>query len=313
MNQKEKLAIEIKNLSKTYKNGVKALSDINLQISSGEFFALLGANGAGKTTIIGILTDLVRKTSGQVIINGTDIDKDFSTAKSYIGIVPQEFNFNIFEKVLDIVVNQAGYYGIPRDEAMPKAIQILEKLGLGDKLKVQSRTLSGGMKRRLMIARALIHDPEILILDEPTAGVDVELRNGMWEYLRQINQENQVTIVLTTHYLEEVEQLCDRAAIIKKGEIVRLDTVKNLISSMNQEEYVIDLKETVTVTDTQALKNNLEIPITIADNNTLHAILKKEQTLNQLINFLSQQNIVISGIRPKGNRLEALFLDTINN
>lgn len=233
-------AIEIKNLEKTYHNGVHALKGVSLNVEAGDFFALLGANGAGKTTLIGILTGLVIKTSGTVRIFGTDIDKDFSKAKTFLGVVPQEFNFHMFENVLDIVVNQAGYFGIDYKTALKDAEVILKQVGLWEKRKAMSRTLSGGMKRRLMIARGLIHHPKMLILDEPTAGVDVELRIGMWEYLKKINAQG-TTIILTTHYMEEVEQMCRRAAIIKKGEIVRLDTVANLTKGQKLEKIFLDI------------------------------------------------------------------------
>jgi ABC-2 type transport system ATP-binding protein len=233
-------AIEIKDLVKTYQTGTKALKGVSLTVEPGDFFALLGANGAGKTTLIGILTGLVNKTSGTVKVYGHDIDKDFSSAKTFLGVVPQEFNFHMFENVLDIVVNQAGYFGIPHKVALKDAEAILKKVGLWEKRKAMSRTLSGGMKRRLMIARGLIHHPKVLILDEPTAGVDVELRIGMWEYLREINKQG-TTIILTTHYLEEVEQMCRHAAIIKEGEIVRLDTVANLTKEHKLEKIFLDI------------------------------------------------------------------------
>ncbi len=233
-------AIEINNLDKTYKTGTKALKGVSLSVQEGDFFALLGANGAGKTTLIGILTGLVNKTSGTVKVFGVDIDNDFSAAKNFLGVVPQEFNFHMFENVLDIVVNQAGYFGIAHKTAIKDAEEVLKKVGLWDKRKSMARTLSGGMKRRLMIARGLIHRPKILILDEPTAGVDVELRIGMWEYLREINRQG-TTIILTTHYLEEVEQMCQNAAIIKKGEVVRLDTVANLTKGEKLEKIFLDI------------------------------------------------------------------------
>jgi ABC-2 type transport system ATP-binding protein len=302
-------AIIIKNLSKTYAGGTQALKDINLTIPEGEFFALLGANGAGKTTIIGIMTDLVRKTSGEVTIFGHNIDTHIDQAKRMIGVVPQEFNFNIFEKVIDIVINQAGYYGMTREEAIPRAKEVLTQLGLAEKMDVKSMTLSGGMKRRLMIARALIHKPQLLILDEPTAGVDVELRHGMWEYLTKLNKEEGVTILLTTHYLEEVEQLCKEAAIIKSGEIVRKDTVKNLVSSLDKETYIV---ETVNeVTNQQVSKS--KTPITLVDDHTIEVDLAKKDTLNILVSELNNLGIQIDGIRTKGNRLEELFINLINN
>jgi ABC-2 type transport system ATP-binding protein len=233
-------AIEIKDLVKTYKTGTHALKGVSLTVAPGDFFALLGANGAGKTTLIGILTGIVNKTSGTIKVFGHDIDKDFSAAKNFLGVVPQEFNFHMFENVQDIVVNQAGYFGIEYKKAIVDAEQILKKVGLWEKRKAMARTLSGGMKRRLMIARGLIHKPKILILDEPTAGVDVELRIGMWDYLREINKQG-TTIILTTHYLEEVEQMCRHAAIIKKGEIVRRDTVANLTQGQKLEKIFLDI------------------------------------------------------------------------
>lgn len=236
-------AIEVKNLRKTYQGGVEALKGVDLAVAEGDFFALLGPNGAGKTTIIGILTSLVTKTSGDAKIFGVAIDKDPSLAKTYIGLVPQEFNFNIFEKVVDIVVTQAGYYGIPRTEALIRAEVLLKELGLWDKRNEPSQKLSGGMKRRLMIARGLIHAPRLLILDEPTAGVDVEMRHGMWEFLRKLNSEG-TTIVLTTHYLEEAEALCRNIAIINKGSIVVNEPMEELLKSRGHaklEEIYLEL------------------------------------------------------------------------
>ncbi len=233
-------AIEIKDIVKTYKSGTKALKGVSLTVDKGDFFALLGANGAGKTTLISILTGLVNKSSGTIKVFGHDIDKDFSAAKNCLGVVPQEFNFNMFEKVEDIVVNQAGYFGVDYPIAKKDAEHILKKVGLWEKRNTMARTLSGGMKRRLMIARGLIHHPKVLILDEPTAGVDVELRIGMWDYLREINRQG-TTIILTTHYLEEVEQMCRHAAIIKKGELVRLDTVANLTKDQKLEKTFLEI------------------------------------------------------------------------
>ncbi len=233
-------AIEITALTKTYKTGTKALKGVSLNVEQGDFFALLGANGAGKTTLIGILTGLVNKTAGQIVVFGHNIDREFSTVKNFLGVVPQEFNFNMFERVDDIVINQAGYFGVPLGLATTNAEHILKKVQLWEKRRAVARTLSGGMKRRLMIARALIHQPRILILDEPTAGVDVELRLGMWEYLRELNAKG-TTIVLTTHYLEEVEQMCRRAAIIKNGEIVRHGTVVELTKGQKLEKIFLDI------------------------------------------------------------------------
>jgi ABC-2 type transport system ATP-binding protein len=300
-------ALKTNNLSKTYSTGVKALKNINLEIEEGDFFALLGANGAGKTTMIGIITSLVTKTDGTVTVFDTDLDKDINYVKSQVGVVPQEFNFNIFDKVRDIVVWQAGYYGIAREEAIQRADVILDQLGLGDKKEAVARTLSGGMKRRLMIARALIHQPRFLILDEPTAGVDVELRYGMWEYLQKLNHEQGVTILLTTHYLEEVEQLCKNAAIIKDGEIVKKDSVKNLLQSVNKETYQMDVKG---YTD-QIKIDGYEL--TSPEDNTLEVTFLKGQNLNEFIAQLTKHKVEVFGIRPKGNRLEELFLNILQN
>lgn len=304
-------AVEITGLTKTYASGLTAIKNMNLSIREGEFFALLGANGAGKTTTIKILTDLARKTEGSVKIFGIDIDKDFVAAKQLIGIVPQEFNFDNWAKVIDVVTTQAGYYGIPLSESLPKAKQVLQDLGLGDKLNTQAFALSGGMKRRLMIARSMIHKPKLLILDEPTAGVDVELRHGMWEYLTKANKEDGMTILLTTHYLEEVEQLCNRAAIIKQGEIIKLDTVKNLISSLDSEDYVVDINEKADLQ--RILQNQNQFQTTTVDDNTFEVSIKKGDGINNLINFLSEHHIEVNGIRPKGNRLETLFLKILQD
>jgi ABC-2 type transport system ATP-binding protein len=297
-------AIDIKGLQKTYKGGVKALKGIDLQVKQGDFFALLGANGAGKTTIIGILTSLVNKTSGNIKVLGFDLDTEINSVKKQIGVVPQEFNFGMFEKVLDIVVNAAGFYGIDQKEATLRANEMLDRLGLGDKKDTQSRNLSGGMKRRLMIARSLIHKPKILILDEPTAGVDVELRHGMWEYLMELNK-NGTTILLTTHYLEEVEQLCQNAAIIKEGKIIKNDSVKNLLRSMDTEAYSLDVTKVPTKLNLKGFK------ITIIDSKTLEVEISKKQTLNQFFVELNKNNIEVLSFRPKGNRLEELFLNVL--
>jgi ABC-2 type transport system ATP-binding protein len=297
-------AISISNLYKTYSNGTKAVNNITLDVKEGDFFALLGSNGAGKTTTIGIMTALVNKTSGTVKIFDIDIDKDFDKAKTFIGVVPQEFNFNMFEKVLDIVVQQAGYYGITEEVARPRAVEILTKLGLGDKLNTISRSLSGGMKRRLMIARALIHEPRLLILDEPTAGVDVELRIGMWEYLKFLNEQNGVTILLTTHYLEEVEQLCQNAAIIKDGEIVKEGTVRDLLNSVEVETYHIEVDEA---------KNLQKSDFVLIDDHTIEVKVQKGEGLNKIVTDLTTDGIKVLGIRPRGNRLEELFLNVVKN
>ena len=277
----------------------------DLVVEKGDFFALLGANGAGKTTIIGVISSLVNKTNGTVKVFGVDIDQDFSTAKRYIGVVPQEFNFSIFEKVIDIVVNQAGYYGIAYSEAYPRAVEILTKLGLGDKLNTVSRALSGGMKRRLMIARALIHQPKLLILDEPTAGVDLELRLGMWEYLKELN-ESGTTIILTTHYLEEVEQLCKNMAIIKSGKIVTQGSVSQLLKSVEQETYHFEVSDTT----------NIESIISgskVIDSSIFELKVNQKDGLNKVLLNLDEAGIKIFGIRPQGNRVEELFLSTLHN
>lgn len=299
-------AIDIQGLSKIYKGGVQALSDINLQVEEGDFFALLGANGAGKTTIIGILTSLVNKTSGAVRVRGYDLDTQTNEVKKQIGVVPQEFNFDIFKKVEDIVTLQAGYYGVPSQEAKSRTEYLLKRLDLWDKRQVKSRTLSGGMKRRLMIARALVHKPRLLILDEPTAGVDVELRLGMWEFLKQLNRDG-TTILLTTHYLEEVEQLCHNAAMIKEGKIVAGDSVKNLLKSVSEQTYKIEADK---------IPKHLSIKGFNLENVTCESlevsINTKNQSLNDLIVALANKHVEITNISPKDNRLEKLFISQNN-
>jgi ABC-2 type transport system ATP-binding protein len=294
-------ALSAKNVFKEYSNGVKALKGVDLIIPEGSFYALLGANGAGKTTLISIASSLQKKTSGEVSIFGHNIDIDPNKAKSMVGLVPQEFNFSIFEKVIDIVVWQAGYFGIPRHEALLRAEEVLTHLGLWEKRNEYSRNLSGGMKRRLLIARALMHKPKLLFLDEPTAGVDVELRVEMWKYLRKLNKEEGVTILLTTHYLEEVEENCQTAAIMKKGEIILNDSVPNLLKTLDSETYSIELanpNQKIDLKDFEIKKvaSGLEI------------VIDKAHNLNSLLNLFSNQKIEIAGIRPKGNRLEELFI-----
>lgn len=275
---------------------------MTLSIEEGDFFALLGANGAGKTTFIGIMTSLVNKSGGSLQIFGHDMDVESNEAKKQIGVVPQEFNFNMFEKVLDIVVDQAGYYGIPRSEALPRAHELLDALDLGSKKYVVARTLSGGMKRRLMIARALVHRPRMLVLDEPTAGVDVELRHGMWKYLKRLNEEDGVTIVLTTHYLEEVEQLCRNAAFIRQGTVELRDSVKNLLSHQQNTSYRIET-EPVTGSLPEGRYHLVRV-----DDTTVEATLSKSDTINDLVRTLSDHSVVVKNINPKGNRLEELFI-----
>jgi ABC-2 type transport system ATP-binding protein len=297
-------AIEIKNLRKTYESGTQALKGVDLTIQSGDFFALLGANGAGKTTLIGVLTGLVRKSEGDVNVYGVDIDRDHARAKQMIGLVPQEFNFNIFEKVQDIVIQQAGFFGLSRREAVPRCEKILKALSLWDKREQKSMSLSGGMKRRLMIARALMHDPKLLILDEPTAGVDVELRHDMWDYLRELNRSG-TTILLTTHYIEEAEQLCKNLAIIKDGEIIREGGVKALVRSLEHQGYVIDV---------EAVKHEAQLEgyqTAVIDENTFSVNLSASQNLTDLLNAIRDRGMVLKDIRPQGNRLEQLYLDIL--
>lgn len=301
-------ALAIQNLSKTYSNGFSALKDVSLTVPQGGFFALLGPNGAGKSTMIGIISSLFKPTAGSVKIFGTDLLENPSVAKQYLGIVPQEFNFNMFEKVEDILITQAGYFGIPAKEARPRAKRLLMALGLWDKRNSKSRELSGGMKRRLMIARALIHKPKLLILDEPTAGVDIELRRSMWEFMQQINIEENTTIILTTHYLEEAEQLCKRIAILDHGEI-RINTeMKDLLAQLSVETFVFDLETPLTrqlvlagVTDTSQ-----------PDDQTLEVTLTEGESLNGVFDQLSAQGITVASMRNKANRLEELFMRLVD-
>lgn len=295
-------ALHIENLHKTYDNGVSALKGISLDIQSGDFFALLGPNGAGKSTTIGIISSLVNKTSGKVEIFGADIDKNWSLAKSYIGVVPQEFNFNIFEKIKHIVQNQAGYYGMPYKEAVKATEAALKQLDLWDKRDHIARSLSGGMKRRLMIARAIVHKPRLLILDEPTAGVDIEIRRGMWKFLKQIN-ESGTTIILTTHYLEEAETLCRNIAIIDKGAIIKNASMRSLLSTMKIQSFILELSKPIEEAPTL-----LGFGVRLIDNETLEVEVPEGKTLNTLFSELNQLDIQITGLRNKANRLEELFL-----
>lgn len=299
-------ALEINNLVKVYANNMHALKGIDLHIKEGDFFALLGPNGAGKSTTIGILASLVRKTGGKVYVFGHDIDREINTAKSYLGFVPQEFNFSMFESCAEIVVNQAGYYGIKRKIACERAEKLFKQLGLWEKRNDRSRTLSGGLKRRLMIARALIHQPRMLILDEPTAGVDVELRRSMWDFLTRINREG-TTIVLTTHYLEEAESLCKNIAIIDKGLIVENSSMKTLLSKLNIETFILDLEEPCT-----SFPEEMDIIIRQIDPMTLEVDLRKGQFLNNLFQYLTSKNIHVRSMRNKTNRLEELFIRLLN-
>lgn len=298
-------ALSIASLAKTYDNNFKALKGIDLEVAQGDFFALLGPNGAGKSTTIGVICSLVRKSSGTVKIFGIDIDEDFSAAKQYVGVVPQEFNFNQFEKPIDILITQAGYYGIPVPIATERAEKYLKQLGLWEKHNVPSRSLSGGMKRRLMIARALIHEPQLLVLDEPTAGVDIELRRSMWTFLEEINRQG-TTIILTTHYLEEAERLCRNIAIIDKGNIVQNTSIKNLIKQLNKETFILDIKEEIKLCPEVS-----GYPIALVDGHTLEVAVDKNKSLNQLFSMLSEQGIEIVSMRNKANRLEELFIDMV--
>jgi ABC-2 type transport system ATP-binding protein len=298
-------ALSISDLHKTYKSGLVALKGVSLDVKQGEFFGLLGPNGAGKTTTIGIVTSLVNKSGGTVRIFDIDIDEDFSAAKRLIGVVPQEFNFSIFEKVQDIVCQQAGYYGIARDEALVRSEKYLKKLGLWDKRNVAAKELSGGMKRRLMIARGLVHEPELLILDEPTAGVDVELRRGMWDFLVELNQSGR-TIILTTHYLEEAEKLCNQIAIISNGQIIENTSKRELLRKLDKETFVFDTKAPV-----EHVIPLEHVSFMVTDKTTIEATLSKEQSLNTLFEHLNKQDIIIESMRNKSNRLEELFLEMV--
>ncbi|GAB1263330.1 ABC transporter ATP-binding protein [Aurantivibrio infirmus] len=301
------VALSIQNLSKIYDNKFEALKGISLEVQPGDFFALLGPNGAGKSTTIGVISSLVKKSGGNVAIFGKDIDQDFSAAKSELGVVPQEFNFNQFEKVEDIVVNQGGYYGIPLAIAKQRAEKYLRKLGLWEKRGDSSRSLSGGMKRRLMIARALVHEPKLLILDEPTAGVDIELRRSMWQFLQEINKAG-TTIILTTHYLEEAESLCRNVAIIDKGKIVENTSIRALLQTLNREVFILDTKE--------VLLPEIEIgsyQISRVDDHCMEVEIEKGQSLNDLFDCLSEQGVNITSMRNKANRLEELFVSLVEN
>jgi ABC-2 type transport system ATP-binding protein len=299
-------ALEVKELKKTYKNGVEALKGISLTVEEGDFFALLGPNGAGKSTLIGIISSLVNATGGETRVFGASVQQERSRAMSYIGLVPQELNFNQFEKPMEIVVNQAGYYGIPRDIALQRAEKYLRQLQLWDKAEDISRNLSGGMKRRLMIARAMVNEPRLLILDEPTAGVDIEIRRSMWNFIKQINDSG-TTVILTTHYLEEAENLCRNIAIIDHGEIIKNTDMKYLLSTLDVETFVLDLRESI-----QHCPSVDGIEITLRDDNTLEASLPKQKSLNNLFAELEKQGIHVLSMRNKANRLEELFMRLVD-
>jgi ABC-2 type transport system ATP-binding protein len=295
-------ALEIQQLTKTYRNGVHALHGISFDVAEGDFFAMLGPNGAGKSTTIGIISSLVNKTGGKVKVFGHDIDTDLEAAKRCIGLVPQEFNFNIFEPVLQIVVQQAGYYGVPANIAKERAEFYLNKLGLWDKRDARAMTLSGGMKRRLMIVRALLHEPKLIILDEPTAGVDIELRRTMWDFMRELNQQGK-TIILTTHYLEEAEAMCRNIAIIDQGRIIENTDKKTLLSQLHKETFILYLREPLhTMPQLSAFTCSLQ------DETTLAVDVNQNQNINDLFALLAAQNIVVTSMRNKANRLEELFV-----
>ncbi len=299
-------ALSIRGLTKVYGNGFHALKGIDLDVAQGDFYALLGPNGAGKSTTLGVVCSLVQKTAGKVSIFGIDIDQDFARAKYHLGVVPQEFNFNQFERVIDIVLAQAGYYGMSRREALPRAEELLRDLGLWDKRNGSARMLSGGMKRRLMIARALMHRPKLLILDEPTAGVDIELRRSMWEYMRRINEKEGTTIILTTHYLEEAESLCRRVGIINHGEIIRDTSVRDLLAELDAETFLLDLAHPIesapSIEGFEARKS---------DDAQLAVMVHRGQRLNDVFDALGRQGIEVVSMRNRANRLEEMFVSMV--
>ena len=299
-------ALVLRQLTKVYKNGIKALKAIDLDVDEGDFFALLGPNGAGKTTAIGIVTSLVNKTSGVVEVFGHDMDRELEAAKSCIGLVPQELNFNQFETCFTIVVNQAGFYGIPRPLAKQRAEKYLKQLQLWERRNSIARSLSGGMKRRLMIARALMHEPKLLILDEPTAGVDIEIRRSMWEFLRNINDAG-TTIILTTHYLEEAENLCRNVAIIEGGNIIERDSMANVLRKLQTEVFVFNLRESRGVAPQLS-----GFTAVLSDDHTLEIEMSKTQSLNEIFEQLSAQRIAVNSMRNKVNRLEELFIRLVD-
>jgi len=300
-------ALQISNLHKTYRNGTVALKGVNLTVEDGDFFALLGPNGAGKSTTIGIISGLVNKSAGKITVFGHDFDTELAQAKSCIGLVPQEFNFNQFEPVIEILVNQGGYYGLPRAAAYERAEYYLKQLELWDKRNVMARELSGGMKRRLMIARALIHQPKLLILDEPTAGVDIEIRRTMWKFLAKINQQG-TTIILTTHYLEEAESLCKNIAIIDHGLTIEHTSMKDLLSQLNTETFIFYLQSPLKDSDLLKQGEFAHFNIQLIDDSTIEVSLDEQSHINALINKLTEHDINILSMRNKTNRLEQLFV-----
>ncbi|KOO05048.1 ABC transporter ATP-binding protein [Vibrio nereis] len=297
-------ALEIEQLRKTYAGGFEALKGVSLKVEKGDFYALLGPNGAGKSTTIGIISSLVNKTSGKVTVFGHDIDNELELAKQNLGLVPQEFNFNQFETVEQIVLQQAGYYGVPKSVAKQRAEKYLTQLDLWEKRNERSRNLSGGMKRRLMIARALMHEPKLLILDEPTAGVDIELRRSMWQFLKKINQQG-ITIILTTHYLEEAEMLCRNIGIINKGELIENTTMKSLLGKLQVETFILDLEEGTQEPVLEGVVNQR------IESGSLEIEIEKTQGLNGIFGQLSEQGIKVLSMRNKANRLEELFVSIV--
>ncbi|EPW5500356.1 ABC transporter ATP-binding protein [Vibrio vulnificus] len=298
-------ALQIEQLRKTYAGGFEALKGISLGVQEGDFYALLGPNGAGKSTTIGVISSLVNKTSGNVKVFGYDIDRDLELAKQHLGLVPQEFNFNQFETVEQIVLQQAGYYGVPRELAKQRAEKYLTKLDLWEKRKERARNLSGGMKRRLMIARALMHEPKLLILDEPTAGVDIELRRSMWEFLKEINQKQGITIILTTHYLEEAEMLCRNIGIINRGELIENTTMKSLLAKLDVETFILDLAPNSPMPCLEGVASSR------VENDSLEIEVEKTQPLNHVFSQLSEQGVMVMSMRNKANRLEELFVNIV--
>ncbi len=298
-------ALKIRNLKKTYDNRFVALKGIDLEVQQGDFFALLGANGAGKSTTIGVIASLINKTSGEVEVFGHDLDNEREQVKQLIGLVPQEFNFNIFEPIYEIIINQGGYYGIERAQAKQRAEELLKLLGLWEKRRDIAKNLSGGMKRRLMIARALIHSPKLLILDEPTAGVDIEIRRSMWELLTRLNEAG-TTIILTTHYLDEAESLCRNIAIINHGEVIENTSMKQLLAKLHTETFVLDLKEPLSATPTIE-----DLLIRQRDEHTLEVELDKSRSLNFMFEKLDEHGLKVMSMRNKSNRLEELFMNMV--
>jgi len=300
-------ALSIKNLTKTYPNGVQALKGINFDVEPGDFYALLGPNGAGKTTAIGIISSLVNKTGGTVEIFGRSIDTELEQAKACLGLVPQEINMNLFDTVENIVVNQAGYYGLPRRTAQERAEKYLSELKLWDRRKDSARNLSGGMKRRLMIARALVHEPRLLILDEPTAGVDIEIRRSMWEFMQRINAEG-TTIILTTHYLEEAENLCRHVAIIDEGQIIENARMSDVLRKLQRETFVLSLREPL-----EAAPDIAPYEARLIDDTELEVSIESGMDLNDVFGKLTRQGIGVQSLRNKANRLEELFMGLVEN